>query len=336
MGEPGEAADYRIEFVTVQHKESATVQQGVFGASAQGHAADPNVALAPVAECLGQPVPQHLVVVARHVGDPRPAAALAQQVLYDAVVVGVPVPGPAQCPHVHDVADEIEILALRRLQEIGRLPGAASPGTEVEIGQEYGTETDCSAWFRPVRVCFRHVVHAEHVGMDFGKRRPTRCEGCKTPNGKPAKATAVPVTLFAPGSRRAAIPARSTPARIERSDDLVAWPAAQDVVERDDPAIRADDEDDVLGAQPPDLRVQEPVERRFLPEEHHVGLHAAQGAAPLRGTSVARVVPRGVTHIPRMTAGRAAHARQRSVQVDHVLAARPLQQVVHVLGQQGG
>ena len=86
-----------------------------------------------------QPGAEHFVVVARNVGDRRPALGHAQDRAEHAVMVGVPIPGLAEAPAIDDVADQEKVLAVHPAQEIGEEVATAALGSEMGIRNEHGT-----------------------------------------------------------------------------------------------------------------------------------------------------------------------------------------------------
>ena len=95
-------AHHAVELVAMHDQQAAAVGRGVLGFVAQLHPR--------YLEPHRQPGAEHLVMVARDVGDGGAGLRLLQDEADDLVVRRVPIPGFPQPPTVDDVADEIERL----------------------------------------------------------------------------------------------------------------------------------------------------------------------------------------------------------------------------------
>ena len=80
--------------------------------------------------------PRGLVVVARHIDDRRALVRHLQETPQHRVVRVRPVPALLQPPHVDDVADEIDRIALDMLEEARKLLGLRAVRPEVAVADE--------------------------------------------------------------------------------------------------------------------------------------------------------------------------------------------------------
>ena len=84
-------------------------------------------------EVEAEEVTQELIVIADKVGDLGLLAVQAEHLLDDRVGVGVPPPPAAQLPAIDDVPDEVEMVALDRLEERQEGLGLAVSAPQVEV-----------------------------------------------------------------------------------------------------------------------------------------------------------------------------------------------------------
>ncbi len=122
-GQPTGVAHHAVELVAVQDQQAASIGGDMDGLVLDDDA--PEAAEGEVAEIL--------VVVAGDVDDTGPLAGLTQQFLDDVVVGLVPIPGAPEAPAVEDVADQIEEVGVRYLEEIEKQLGIAATGTQMDI-----------------------------------------------------------------------------------------------------------------------------------------------------------------------------------------------------------
>ena len=87
-------------------------------------------------EAERQPVAEHLVVVAWDIQHLGAIAGVAQHQLDHLIVHAVPVPGFAQTPAVHDVADQEQILATEGAEKMGQEIASAAACPEMRVGDE--------------------------------------------------------------------------------------------------------------------------------------------------------------------------------------------------------
>jgi len=122
-GEPLGIKHDAVELVAVQHQQAAAVRGLVHHLARNRDVAEGEAGI----------IAQHLVVVARHVDDMRAVLGHLENTTHDIVMPGRPVPALAQPPGVDDVADQIERLALDRLQKVHQQLGIAAGCAEVDV-----------------------------------------------------------------------------------------------------------------------------------------------------------------------------------------------------------
>ena len=105
-----------------------------------------------VAEHQPVVIAERPVVIAGNVDDPRAVLGLAENRADDVVMRLRPVETARQAPHVDDVADEVDLLALDAAQEVEQEFRAASLETKMDVGDEDATESQRGSRRR-------HLVH---------------------------------------------------------------------------------------------------------------------------------------------------------------------------------
>ena len=130
-GEPLGVEHHAVEVVAVEDQQPASVGGDV---DRLEHQFDP-------AEIQPDIVAQRLVMIAGDVDDARAAVRLLEDAADDIVVARGPVPALAQLPAVDDVADQIERLALDRVEEVDQHVGVAAGRAEVGVGDPDGAES---------------------------------------------------------------------------------------------------------------------------------------------------------------------------------------------------
>ncbi len=150
-GEPASIEHDAVELIAMQHKQAAPVRGGVdvFADKLDAAEVEPGI------------VAERLVMVARHVDHARAALRPLEDGAHHVIVARRPVPALAQLPAVNDVADQIERLALGRLQEIEQQIGVAAGGAEMRVRDPDGAERHALL----VRVQVALVVFVDPVGQ---------------------------------------------------------------------------------------------------------------------------------------------------------------------------
>src|SRR5690606_36803181 len=123
MGEPARALDHAVEAVPVHDPEFAIVRRDM----------DCFVEHFDAAEEVPHEAPRELVVVAGDEDDPGPLARLAQQLLDHVIVRLGPVPLASQLPAVDDVADQVQVLAGGKAEEVQQGFGLATRRAQVQV-----------------------------------------------------------------------------------------------------------------------------------------------------------------------------------------------------------
>ena len=123
LREERRVAHHEIELVAVGDEQAPAV-----GGLVQGGQLEPDAA-----ELHARELPCRVVVVARDVGDLGAALGKLEQATDDTVVLGRPVPAGLETPHVDDVADEVEAIALDLLEESREILGPAAGRAEVGV-----------------------------------------------------------------------------------------------------------------------------------------------------------------------------------------------------------
>ena len=122
--EPARVQHDPVELIPMDNQQVATVRRAM----------DDVVDDFDSAEVEAGKVAQRLVMVARHIDHPRAMLGLLEDAPHHVVVAGRPVPALAQLPAVDDVADEVEGLALGRLEKVEEQFGVAAGRTEMDVG----------------------------------------------------------------------------------------------------------------------------------------------------------------------------------------------------------
>ncbi len=89
-----------------------------------------------------QPVAEDLVMVPGDVGDLGAAPRMVEHEAEHLVMAAVPVPGFAQLPAIHDVADQEQALAADTPEKVGQEIAAGTARSEMDIGQEDGPDSE--------------------------------------------------------------------------------------------------------------------------------------------------------------------------------------------------
>jgi hypothetical protein len=124
-------ADDEVELIAVGDEEAAVV-----GGDVGGLAGDLDAA-----EGEADETARGLVVVAGDENDACAVLGLLEDAVDDAVVGLGPVPALLEAPHVDDVADQVEGVAVDAFDEASGLAGAGAAGAHVEVADEDGAET---------------------------------------------------------------------------------------------------------------------------------------------------------------------------------------------------
>lgn len=139
-GEPAGVKHHAVELVAVQHQKAAAIGGFVKGVRRDLHAA----------EVEADVFPQHFIVVAGDVNDPRALLGHLQYAAGHVVVQRRPVPAALQPPAVDDVADEIKRVAAHGLQKIQQQRRVAAGGAEVGVGDPDRAHRKAPEGFRVV------------------------------------------------------------------------------------------------------------------------------------------------------------------------------------------
>src|SRR5262249_22072418 len=107
-GHPPAAPRHRVALVAVDHKEQTAVDRAVYRLPR-----DHDVAELQIAE-----TPQILVVVAGHQSYRRPCPSLREHGANDVAVEMRPVRRALEPPEIDDVTDEIQVIAVVRVEEL--------------------------------------------------------------------------------------------------------------------------------------------------------------------------------------------------------------------------
>ena len=128
--EPAVRQHDRVELVAVKNHQTAPVRRVVKGRPGNFHPA----------EIHAGEGPNHLVMIAGDVDDPRAAVRALEDAPDDVVVFGRPVELLLQPPSVDDIADEVQCLAVRMVEEVDQQFGIAALGAEVDVADPDGAE----------------------------------------------------------------------------------------------------------------------------------------------------------------------------------------------------
>ena len=130
-GQPLGVFNDAVELVAVQHQEAPPVGSHVDGVS-QHH--DP-------AEAAADEGSETLVVVSRNIDDLGALARLAQKLLDDVVMFLTPRPVPLQPPSIDDVANQVQVVGLRMLQEVQQKIDITSTSPKMNVRDKDRTIT---------------------------------------------------------------------------------------------------------------------------------------------------------------------------------------------------
>ena len=128
MRQPAGVVDDAVELVAVDDQIAPPVGRLVDRLAGHPHAA----------EMLAAEVSQPVVVIAGNIDDPHAALRQRQHLLHHVGVGLRPVPAAFQPPAVHDVADQIQRLAVHLVQEVAQQLRLAAPRAEVDVRDEGG------------------------------------------------------------------------------------------------------------------------------------------------------------------------------------------------------
>src|SRR5262245_26382361 len=129
-GQPPMAARDPVELVAVHDQEEPAIRHAV-----DGFARDHDVAEVEVAE-----PPQVLVVIPRHQRDDGAGARLGEDLVNHVAVELTPARRPLEPPEVDDVADEVEELALVRVEKIEQGARLTACRAQVRVADPDGAE----------------------------------------------------------------------------------------------------------------------------------------------------------------------------------------------------
>ena len=97
-------------------------------------------------ERQAEELPRDFIVIAGDVNDLRAFTCLAQYFLYQIVMRLRPEPATPELPAVDDVADQIKMFRFVVAQEIKKVLGLASRGSEVYVGNPDGPVSVYRCW----------------------------------------------------------------------------------------------------------------------------------------------------------------------------------------------
>ena len=153
IGQPLGALHNGIEIITVNNPQIAAIGRGVDGFLDDFDAT----------ELVADKFTRKLIMVAGHIDNAAAFAGAPQQLLHHVVVRLRPVPFAPQLPAVHNVADQVEVVAGVGFEKVQQRSRLAAGCAQVQVGNEYAAVTPAQRRVVILVVRFRRAAMVQRA-----------------------------------------------------------------------------------------------------------------------------------------------------------------------------